>query len=40
MIRASVFVAVAGVMLAAIYGCTVQGSQGTAADDPVATDLL
>ena len=37
MIRASVFAAVAGVMLAAIYGCTVHGSQGSAADDPVAT---
>lgn len=36
-IRASVFVSIAGVLLAAIYGCTVQGSQGTAADDPVAT---
>ena len=37
MIRASVFAAVAGVMLAAIYGSTVQGSQGTAADEPVVT---
>ena len=36
-IRASVFVSVAVVMLVAIYGCTVEGSQGTAADDPVAT---
>ena len=36
-IRASVFVSVAGVMLVAIYGCTVQGSQGTTADEPVAT---
>ena len=37
MIRASVFVSVAGMMLVGIYGCAVQGSQGTAADDPVAT---
>ena len=36
-IRASVFVSVAGMMLVGIYGCAVQGSQGTAADDPVAT---
>lgn len=36
-IRASVFVSVAGMMLVAIYGCAAQGSQGTAADDPVAT---
>lgn len=36
-IRASIFVSVAGVMLAAIYGCAVRGSQGTATDDPVAT---
>ena len=36
-IRASVFAAVAGVMLAAIYGCTVQGSQDTTTDDPLAT---
>ncbi len=36
-IRASIFVSVAGVMLVAIYGCAVQGSQGTATDDPVAT---
>jgi len=36
-IRASVFAAVAGVMLVAIYGCAVRGSQGTAVDDPVAT---
>lgn len=35
--RASVFVSVAGVMMVAIYGCTVHGSQGPAADDPVAT---
>ena len=34
-IRASVFVSVAVVMLVAIHGCTVEGSQGT--DDPVAT---
>ena len=37
MIRASIFVSVAGMMLVGIYGCAVQGSQGTAADDPVAT---
>ena len=37
MIRASVFVTVAGMMLVGIYGCAVQGSPGTAADDPVAT---
>ncbi len=37
-IQASVFAGVAGVMLVAIYGCAVQGSQGAAADDvPVAT---
>lgn len=36
-IRASIFVSVAGMMLVAIYGCGVHGSQGTAADDPVAT---
>lgn len=36
-IRASVFVSIAGVMLAAIYGGPVQGSQGTTVDDPVAT---
>ena len=37
MIRAAVFVSVAGMMLVGIYGCAVQGSQGTVADDPVAT---
>ena len=36
-IRASIFVSVAGMMLVAIYGCAVRGSQGRAADDPVAT---
>jgi hypothetical protein len=36
-IRASIFVSVAGMMLFAIYGCAVKGYQGTAADDPVAT---
>ncbi len=37
MIRASIFVSVAGMMLVGIYGCAVQGSQGTVSDDPVAT---
>lgn len=37
MIRASIFVSVAGMMLVGIYSCAVQGSQGTVADDPVAT---
>jgi len=37
MIPASVFAAVVGVMLAAIYGYTVQGSQGADTDAPVAT---
>ena len=36
-VRASVFVGLAGVMLVAMYGCAVQGSQGTVGDDPVAT---
>ena len=39
-IRASVFASVAAVMLVAICGCAVQGSQGTAnqsGDEPVAT---
>ena len=36
-IRASVFVSLAGVMLVVISGCAVQGSQGTVSDDPVAT---
>ena len=37
MIRASIFVSVAGMMQVAIFGCAVQGSQSTGADDPVAT---
>lgn len=37
MTRALIFVSVAGVMLVAIYGCAVRGSQEKAADDPVAT---
>src|SRR5687767_4490187 len=37
MIRASIFVSVVGMMLVAVYGCAVHGSQDTAADDPVAT---
>ena len=36
-LRALVFVSLAGVMLVAMYGCAVQGSQGTVTDDPVAT---
>ena len=36
-IRASIFLSVAGVVVMASYGCSVQGSHGTAADDPVAT---
>lgn len=39
-IQTSVFVSLAGVMLAVICGCAVQGSQGTAnqnGDEPVAT---
>src|SRR4029079_15063829 len=36
-IRASLFISVAGVMLTAIYGCAVHGSQGTNTDEPVAT---
>ena len=36
-IRASILVSVAVVMLVATYGCPVRGSQATAADDPVAT---
>jgi hypothetical protein len=36
-IRASVYVSLAGVMLVTMYGCAVQGSQGTVVDDPVAT---
>ena len=37
MIRASIFVSVAGMMLVAIYGCAVRGAQGTTADDQVPT---
>ena len=38
MIRASVFVSIAGMMLVAIFGCAVQGSQGTTgADDQIPT---
>jgi hypothetical protein len=36
MIQASVFASLAGVLLVAMYGCAVEGSQ-TVGDDPVAT---
>ena len=36
-IQTTVFVSLAGMALAVICGCAVQGSQGTVVDDPVAT---